>query len=165
MMGRGYTRARYLELVALLRQAQPQLSLTTDIIVGFPGETEDDFVATLSLVEAIRFDGAFTFAYSALPGTRAHAMRAQVSEDVKRSRLRRLIDLQKHITEQNNDKRVGRTYEVLVEGTSVKDPHECAGRTRGGQVVVFPGKSCHAGDFVNVLVTGGGCWALRGEVV
>ena len=83
-MGRGYTRKGYLELVARLRQLQPQLSLTTDIIVGFPGETEDDFLATLSLVEAVRFDGAFTFAYSALPGTPASTMDGQVPEGVKK---------------------------------------------------------------------------------
>ena len=164
-MRRGYTSAHYVQLVKDLRSITPGLGLTTDIIVGFPGETEDDFRATLSLVEAIRFDGAFTFAYSALPGTPAARMTGQVPAEVKTRRLRTLIDLQKRITEENNAQRVGKTFEVLIEGPSAKNRSEYAGRTRTGQIVVFPAQGFSIGEFTRVRVTKGGCWALRGETV
>ncbi|HOJ47073.1 MAG TPA: tRNA (N6-isopentenyl adenosine(37)-C2)-methylthiotransferase MiaB, partial [Bacillota bacterium] len=121
-MNRRYTREQYLELVAKLRDAVPGIALTTDIIVGFPGETEEDFLQTLDIVEKVRYDSAFTFIYSPRKGTPAAEMPDQVDEEVKKERIYRLIDLQNRISGEINQEIVGSTVEVLVEGTSKTDP-------------------------------------------
>src|SRR5919199_410419 len=122
LMRRTYGRERYLRLVDELRAAIPDLALTTDVIVGFPGETEEDFRETVELVEEVGFDGAFTFVYSPRRGTEAAAMADQVPEDVKRERIERLIDVVQRVARERNGARVGGTEEVLVEGTSRTDP-------------------------------------------
>jgi tRNA-2-methylthio-N6-dimethylallyladenosine synthase len=138
-MRRTYGRERYLALVDRLRAAIPDLALTTDVIVGFPGETEADFRETLEVVEEVRYDGAFTFVYSPRRGTEAAAMPDQVPEEVKRERIERLIDAVQRIARERNEQRIGRVEEVLVEGPSRTDPTLLRGRTRRNTTVNFSG--------------------------
>ena len=138
-MRRTYGRERYLALAERLREAVPDLALTTDIIVGFPGETEADFRETLEVVEEVRYDGAYTFVYSPRRGTEAAAMTDQVPEDVKRERIERLIDVVQRIARERNEERVGGVEEVLVEGPSRTDPELRRGRTRRNTTVNFRG--------------------------
>jgi tRNA-2-methylthio-N6-dimethylallyladenosine synthase len=128
-MRRGYTRAEYLEIVARLREVAPQVALTTDVIVGFPGETTEDFEMTLSLLQEVRFQGAFSFAYSERVGTRALKMEPAISEEIRFDRLRILQTLQDQITHEHLVGMVGQTYQVLVEGPSKTDPLRSTGRT------------------------------------
>ena len=135
-MRRTYGRERYLELVGRMRAAVPDLALTTDIIVGFPGETEEDFVETLEVVEEVRYDGAFTFVFSPRRGTEAATMPDQVPDEVKRERIERLIDVVQRIARERNEERVGGVEEVLVEGPSRTDPGVLRGRTRRNTTVL-----------------------------
>jgi tRNA-2-methylthio-N6-dimethylallyladenosine synthase len=151
-MRRTYSRERYLRLVDEMRAAIPDLALTTDVIVGFPGETEDDFRQTLEVVEEVGFDGAFTFVYSPRQGTDAAAMPDQVPDEVKRERIERLVDLVQRIAAQRNDRRIGRVEEVLVEGPSRTDPALLRGRTRRNTTVNFSG-SAAAGEIVDIAIT------------
>jgi tRNA-2-methylthio-N6-dimethylallyladenosine synthase len=160
-MRRTYSRERYLRLVADLRDAVPDLALTTDIIVGFPGETENDFRETLEVVEQVGFDGAFTFVYSPRSGTEAAEMADQVPDDVKRERIERLVDLVQRLAAKRNEARIGRTEQVLVEGPSRTDPTLLRGRTRRNTTVNFAGDAA-AGDLVPVLVTAASSTTLRG---
>jgi tRNA-2-methylthio-N6-dimethylallyladenosine synthase len=160
-MRRTYDRERYLRLVAKLRDAIPGLALGTDVIVGFPGETEDDFVQTLEVVEEVRYDSAFTFIYSPRHGTEAAAMPNQVPEQVKHERLERLVDVVQRIAAERNAERVGTVEEVLVEGTSRTDPTLLRGRTRGNVTVNFAGDA-GPGELVDVLVDGSTSTTLRG---
>jgi len=150
-MRRTYSRARYLRLVDELRSAIPDLALTTDIIVGFPGETEDDFRETLEVVEEVGFDGAFTFVYSPRAGTDAAAMTDQVHDGVKRERIERLVELVQQLAARRNAERVGRVEEVLVEGPSRTDPAFLRGRTRRNTTVNFTGAAT-AGELVDVVI-------------
>ena len=150
-MRRTYSRERYLKLVAEMRAAIPDLALTTDLIVGFPGETEDDFRETLEVCEEVGFDGAFTFVYSPRAGTDAAARVDQVPDDVKRDRIERLVDLVQRVAASRNEARVGRVEEVLVEGTSRTDPSLLRGRTRRNTTVNFSG-SAAPGELVDVRI-------------
>jgi tRNA-2-methylthio-N6-dimethylallyladenosine synthase len=161
-MRRTYSRERFLKLVDELRAAIPDLALTTDLIVGFPGETEADFQDTLTAVEEIGFDSAFTFVYSPRAGTEAAAMSEQISEDVKRDRIERLIDTVQHAAAKRNATRVGNVEEVLVEGTSRTDPTLLRGRTRRNTTVNFAG-SAAAGDLVDVRIEEATSTTLRGR--
>jgi tRNA-2-methylthio-N6-dimethylallyladenosine synthase len=136
-MKRSYSRERYLDKVAMAREIIPGLALTTDIIVGFPGETEEDFAQTLSLVEEVRFDGAFTFKYSPRPGTVAATMEDQVPPEVVGERFDRLAEAQQRISWERNREHLGQTLEVMVEGPSKKDPSKLTGRTRTNKLVHF----------------------------
>ena len=140
-MRRTYDRDRYLTLVAKLRDAIPGLALGTDVIVGFPGETEADFRETLAVVEEVRYDSAFTFIYSPRQGTEAAAMAEQVPEEVKHERLERLVEVVQRIAAEKNAARVGSTEEVLVEGASRTDATLLRGRTRGNVTVNFAGSA------------------------
>jgi tRNA-2-methylthio-N6-dimethylallyladenosine synthase len=160
-MRRTYSPERYLRLVADLRGAIPDLALTTDVIVGFPGETEDDFRETLEVVEHVGFDGAFTFVYSPRSGTEAAAMPDQVPEDVKRERIERLVEVVQRLAAGRNEARLGRAEEVLVEGPSRTDPTLRRGRTRRNTTVNFAGDAA-AGDLVSVLITAASSTTLRG---
>jgi tRNA-2-methylthio-N6-dimethylallyladenosine synthase len=160
-MRRTYSRERYLRLVGELRTAIPDLALTTDIIVGFPGETEDDFRATIELVEEVRFDGAFTFVYSPRTGTEAAAMPEQVPDELKRERIERLVDVVQRVARGRNAERVGRVEEVLVEGASRTDPALLRGRTRRNTTVNFSG-SAQAGELVRVQIDAATSTTLRG---
>ena len=150
-MRRTYDRARYIALVERLRGAIPDLALGTDLIVGFPGETEADFEETVSLVREVRFDSAFTFIYSPRSGTEAAAMPDQVSEHVKHERLQVLVDVVQHVAAERNTERVGRIEEVLVEGPSRTDPSLQRGRTRRNTTVNFTG-AVAAGQLAHVQI-------------
>ncbi|MDQ3067327.1 MAG: tRNA (N6-isopentenyl adenosine(37)-C2)-methylthiotransferase MiaB [Actinomycetota bacterium] len=160
-MRRTYDRDRYLKLVAKLRDAIPGLALGTDVIVGFPGETEDDFRETLEVVETVRYDSAFTFIYSPRQGTEAAAMPDQLPEEVKHERLERLVDVVQRIAAERNAGRVGTIEQVLVEGTSRTDATLLRGRTRGNAMVNFAGEA-RAGDLVDVAIEGSTSTTLRG---
>jgi tRNA-2-methylthio-N6-dimethylallyladenosine synthase len=160
-MRRTYSRERYLRLVDRLRAEIPDLALTTDIIVGFPGESEDDFRETLEVVEVVRFDGAFTFVYSPRSGTEAAAMPDQIADEVKHDRIERLVDVVQRVARERNEERVGRVEEVLVEGPSRTDPTLLRGRTRRNTTVNFSG-SAQAGELVDVRIDGATSTTLRG---
>jgi tRNA-2-methylthio-N6-dimethylallyladenosine synthase len=151
LMRRTYDRERYLRLVERLRAAIPDLALGTDIIVGFPGETEEDFRQTLEVVEEVGYDSAFTFIYSPRVGTEAAAMPDQVPEDAKHERLERLVEVVQRIAAERNAARVGLVEEVLVEGPSRTDPRRLRGRTRRNTTVNFEG-SVTAGELVPVEI-------------
>ncbi|KKL74391.1 hypothetical protein LCGC14_2065350 [marine sediment metagenome] len=163
-MKRGYTREYYQNLVNKLRQAIPEVALTTDIIVGFPGEEEKDFQDTLELVKTIGFDGAFTFCYSPLKGTEAAQLEERIPEATSGQRLRRLIELQQAILLEKNESLVGENFEVMVEGISKKSPHAVEGRTRGNKIIIFRGGKNIIGEFTSVEVVEAGCWALKGKI-
>jgi tRNA-2-methylthio-N6-dimethylallyladenosine synthase len=160
-MKRTYSRDRYLRLVDELRAAIPDLALTTDIIVGFPGETEPDFVETLEVVEEVGFDGAFTFVYSPRAGTEAAAMPEQVPDEVKRERIERLVDVVQRVAAERNESRVGTVEEVLVEGPSRTEPDLLRGRTRRNTTVNFSGDAA-PGDLVEVEIASATSTTLRG---
>ena len=162
-MNRVYTRAHYLERVRALRQALPEVGLTTDVIAGFPGETEAEFADTLSLVEEVQYDSAFTFIYSPRRGTRAAARPDQIPEAVQHERLDRLIRLQERATASRLAQQVGSVQEVLVEGASRRREGFLAGRTGRGMTVNFPGDAALVGRIVPVRILGTGANTLRGE--
>jgi tRNA-2-methylthio-N6-dimethylallyladenosine synthase len=161
-MRRTYSRERYLRLAAELRAAIPDLALTTDIIVGFPGETEEDFRETLEVVAEVGFDGAFTFVYSPRAGTEAAARDDQVADEVKRERIERLVELVQRVASARNGDRVGRVEEVLVEGPSRTEPELLRGRTRRNTTVNFAGEAS-PGDLVPVAVEAATSTTLRGS--
>ncbi len=163
-MGRRYTREAYIELVEKMRSRVKDLAVTTDLIVGFPGETDEEFEETLSLVREVEFDGAFMFIYSPRIGTPATRLKEQVPEEVKRERIHRLIETQNAISRKKNEAWVGRTVEVLVEGTSHKNPRQLSGRTRQNKLVVFDGDPGLIGRLVDVRVTAAQTWSLEGEL-
>ncbi len=162
-MNRVYTRAHYLERVRALRQAIPEVGLTTDVIAGFPGETEAEFADTLSLVEEVQYDSAFTFIYSPRRGTRAAARPDQIPEAVQHERLDRLIRVQERATASRLAQQVGSVQEVLVEGASRRRAGFLAGRTGRGMTVNFPGDAALVGKIVPVRILGTGANTLRGE--
>jgi tRNA-2-methylthio-N6-dimethylallyladenosine synthase len=161
LMRRTYNRERYLMLAAELRSAIPDLALTTDIIVGFPGETEEDYQETLEVVEEVGYDGAFTFVYSPRRGTEAAEMPQQVPDEVKTERIERLIEAVQRSALARNLERVGRSEEVLVEGPSRNDPALLRGRTRRNTTVNFAGRA-EPGDLVDVRIDGATSTTLRG---
>jgi tRNA-2-methylthio-N6-dimethylallyladenosine synthase len=160
-MRRTYSRERYLRLVGELRAAIPDLALTTDLIVGFPGETEAEFEETVSAVEEVGYDGAFTFVYSPRQGTEAAAMADQVPEHVKRERIERLIEVVQRVAEARNQERIGRVEEVLVEGPSRTDASLLRGRTRRNTTVNFAG-AASAGELVSVMIEAATSTTLKG---
>jgi tRNA-2-methylthio-N6-dimethylallyladenosine synthase len=160
-MRRTYGRQRYVDLASRLRQSIPDLALTTDIIVGFPGETEDDFRETLEVVEEVGYDGAFTFVYSPRRGTEAAAMEGQVPNEAKRERIERLVEVVQRVAAQRNAGRVGGVEEVLVEGPSRTDRTLLRGRTRRNTTVNFSG-SAHSGELVHVRIEHATSMTLRG---
>jgi tRNA-2-methylthio-N6-dimethylallyladenosine synthase len=160
-MRRTYSGERYIALAEQLRAAVPDLALGTDIIVGFPGETDEDFAQTLAVVEEVRYDSAFTFIYSPRAGTEAAAMPDQVPDEVKHERLERLVDVVQRIAAERNAERVGRVEEVLVEGASRTDPTLLRGRTRRNTTVNFGG-SARPGDLVPVTIEAATSTTLRG---
>jgi len=162
LMRRTYDRDRYLQLVDKLRAAIPDLALGTDLIVGFPGESEGDFEQTLEAVEEVRYDSAFTFIFSPRAGTEAASMPEQVPDEVKHDRLERLVETVQRVAAERNGERVGRVEEVFVEGPSRTDPLFVRGRTRRNTTVNFAG-STRAGAFVDVLIQGSTSTTLRGR--
>ncbi|MEO0021279.1 MAG: tRNA (N6-isopentenyl adenosine(37)-C2)-methylthiotransferase MiaB [candidate division WOR-3 bacterium] len=163
LMNRGYTIEEYRNKVALIRQYLPEISLTTDVIVGFPTETEDEFCATLELIKSIRFDYAYMFKFSPRPGTPASLLTPTVPENVIRERLLRLIETQNQITRESNRAMLGKIYEILIEGESPRGSG-CMGKTPQGKVVVVD-ESLPAGSLVNVRIVEVRGWTPKGEIV
>jgi tRNA-2-methylthio-N6-dimethylallyladenosine synthase len=163
-MKRGYTALEYKSIVRALRAARPGLSLTSDFIVGFPGETEADFAATLALVEAVRFDGAFSFAYSPRPGTPAADLPEQVAGDVKQERLARLQALLDRHYRSYSEAMIGSRQRVLVTGHAARNARELAARTDNNRVVNFAGDAAAIDSYVDVAITAALPHSLRGEL-
>lgn len=161
-MNRGYTREYYLDLVEQVRKAVPGISLTTDLIVGFPGETEEDFQETLSLVREVEFDSAFTFIYSPREGTPAARFPDQIPEEVKKGRIYQLIELQNEISGKHMQRLVGTKQELLVEG---KGDSGLVGRTRTNRQVHFAGSDQLMGELVTVEITEASTWSLKGRLI
>ena len=162
-MHRIYTVEDYRALVARIRAALPTVSLTTDLIVGFPGETEEDFSELLAFLREIRYDSAYTFLYSKRSGTPAATMDGQVPEKVKHERLERLMAVQDAISREKNEALLGTEAEVLVEGPSKHDAAVWNGRTRTNKIVLFPHGEEQPGDLVRVKITQPQTWVLKGE--
>jgi tRNA-2-methylthio-N6-dimethylallyladenosine synthase len=160
-MRRTYSRDRYLRLADELRAAIPDLALTTDLIVGFPGETDAEFEETVSAVEEVGYDGAFTFVYSPRQGTEAATMADQVPEELKRERIERLVEVVQRVAETRNRARIGGVEEVLVEGPSRNDPDVLRGRTRRNTTVNFAGTAA-PGELVPVTIEGATSTTLKG---
>jgi len=164
-MARKYTREEYLELVNKIKKSIPDVVLTTDIIVGFPGETEEQFQETLSLVAKVGFDAAYTFIYSPREGTPAAVMNDDIAEETKKNRLQRLMDLQNEISLKKNLNLKNKIVEVLVEGESKTNPNILSGRTRTNKLVNFKGDISLVGQLVNVHIMEPQTWTLKGEIV
>jgi tRNA-2-methylthio-N6-dimethylallyladenosine synthase len=163
-MRRTYSRERYLRLAEEMRAAIPDLALTTDLIVGFPGETDDDFEQTVSAVEEVGYDGAFTFVFSPRGGTEAAEMPDQVPDEVKHERIERLVEVVQSVAEQQNRERIGRVEEVLVEGPSRNGDSLLRGRTRRNTTVNFAG-AAEPGELVPVRIEGATSTTLRGTLM
>jgi tRNA-2-methylthio-N6-dimethylallyladenosine synthase len=161
-MRRTYNRQRYLDRVALIREHVPDCAISTDIIVGFPGETEEDFQQTLDVVEQVRYDSAFTFIFSPRRGTEAAQLPDQLPHPVKRERMERLVEAVQRIATERAQRFVGREMDVLVEGVSRTDPDRLRGRTRHNKTVNFSGLA-QPGDFARVEITGATSTTLAGE--
>jgi tRNA-2-methylthio-N6-dimethylallyladenosine synthase len=164
-MKRNYTALEYRSIVRRLRVARPDISLSSDFIVGFPGETEADFAQTMKLVEDVRFDGAFSFIYSPRPGTPAAALADDTPHAVKLERLQRLQQRLQQFSEEYSRAMVGSRQRVLVEGRARKNPAELAGRTENNRVVNFQGSAALMGRYVEVEITRAYPHSLRGELV
>ncbi|MDR3601219.1 MAG: tRNA (N6-isopentenyl adenosine(37)-C2)-methylthiotransferase MiaB [Desulfosporosinus sp.] len=163
-MNRKYTREYYLSRVQKIRDLLPQASLSTDIIVGFPGESEEDFEQTLAMMDSVHYSQAFTFMYSKRSGTPAAIMEDQIPLDVKKRRLQRLMGVQNQVSLEWRQQMIGKVYEVLVEGPSKTNPTRLAGRTRGNELVVFSGNPAIIGTLVNVRIVEAGSWTLVGDI-
>ncbi len=164
-MKRAYSRDRYMEKVRMIREAIPTVAITTDIIVGFPGETEEDFQQTLSLVEEARYDGAYTFQYSPRPMTEAAGMAGHLPKEIVQERYDRLTALQERISWEHNLAAVGRSEELIVEGVSKKDPEKLTGRTRTNKLVHFRGSGLSEGSFCKVRIDRASPHHLEGSLV
>ncbi|HWQ75932.1 MAG TPA: tRNA (N6-isopentenyl adenosine(37)-C2)-methylthiotransferase MiaB [Syntrophomonas sp.] len=163
-MNRGYTREHYLELTEKIRTRIPGAAITTDLIVGFPGETDTDFEDTLNMVRRVRFDAAFTFMYSVRTGTRAASFTDQIELPVKQERLMRLNQVQYDIALQKNRELEGKTLEILVDGPSKTNPEKLTGRTRTNHIVIFSGSEDLIGRQINVKITAGKTFSIFGEL-
>ncbi|KJS80183.1 MAG: hypothetical protein JM58_19065 [Peptococcaceae bacterium BICA1-8] len=163
-MNRGYTRESYLELIKKIRNQHANAVITTDIIVGFPGETEEDFLATLDLVEKVRFDGAYTFIYSTRTGTPAAKYKKQVSLEIKKARIQRLNEKINEISHEINERYLNITVDVLVEGISKTNAQMLSGKTNGNKTVIFPGDISYIGRIVPVIITEPQTWILKGKM-
>jgi len=163
-MNRKYTREYYLSRVQKIRELLPQASLTTDLIVGFPGETEEDFEQTLSMLDLVHYSQAFTFMYSKRSGTPAAVMEDQIPLDVKKRRLQSLMRVQNQASLEWRQPMIGKVFEVLVEGPTKTNPERLAGRTRGNELVVFSGNQEIIGSLVEVRITEAGSWTLVGSI-
>ena len=164
-MNRKYTKEKYLELVEKLKSEIPGIALTTDIIVGFPGETEEDFEETLDVVRKVGFDSAFTFLYSIREGTPAAKIKDQVPDNIKHERFQRLLDTLRPISYQSNQNLNGKIVEVLVEDLSKNDDTVLSGRTKTNKLVHFKGDKGLIGKLVNIKITTSKTWTLEGDII
>jgi tRNA-2-methylthio-N6-dimethylallyladenosine synthase len=163
LMHRGYTRARYVELIGKLRAARSGMGITSDVIVGFPGETEEDFEQTLSLCREVEFDNAYLFKYSQRKDTPAATMLDQLPEELIEERHARLLDLINEVGKRRYETFVGQQVQILVEGQSKKNSARMSGRTRCNKIVVFDGSERHRGQLMDVKVTRTGSFTLYGD--
>jgi tRNA-2-methylthio-N6-dimethylallyladenosine synthase len=163
LMHRGYTRERFLGIIEKLRAVRPEMGLTTDIIVGFPGETEEDFEETLSLVREVRFDNAYLFKYSPRRDTPAASMPEQIPQEVREERHARLLTLINEIAQQRYDRFAGRHVEILVQGPSRRNAARLEGRTRCNKIVVFEGSDRHIGQLMDLKIQRVGSFTLYGD--
>jgi tRNA-2-methylthio-N6-dimethylallyladenosine synthase len=164
-MNRTYTVEHYLERIAKIQELIPGVSLSTDIISGFPTETEDDHRRTLELIERARYDGSYTFKYSPRENTKAWAMGDDVPEEVKSRRLAEIIELCRKISKENNQRHVGVVEEVLVDGPSKKGEHEWKGRTGTNKVVIFPKGDAGIGEYVDIRIHKASAATLYGSPI
>ena len=162
-MNRHYDREKYLSLIDYAYKVMPELSVTSDVIVGFPGETYEEFKDTLSLIERVKYTSLFTFIFSARPGTKAYSMADPVSREEKGKWFKELTDLQEAIAGQRTADMKGKTYRVLVEGTA-KGEGMLSGRTQGNVIIEFPGDESLIGEFIDVTVTNPRTWIVYGEI-
>jgi tRNA-2-methylthio-N6-dimethylallyladenosine synthase len=163
-MNRHYTAESYYSLVEYARKVMPDVVITSDVIVGFPGETEEDFQGTLNLIEKVQFDNLYTFLYSKRTGTKAATYENQVDDEVKKERFNRLLALQHPICLVKNKEMEGKEYTVYVESFSKNDPEKLTGKTEGGKTIDFEGPADYIGKFCNVTVTKAKSWSLDGEI-
>jgi len=164
-MNRKYTKEQYLDLAARIKNAVPGIALTTDIIVGFPGETEEDFNDTIDVLEKVRFDSAYTFLYSKRTGTPAAKREDQVPEEVKKRRFDRLLEVQNRISREINDGYMGKEVEILVEGLSKNNDETYTGRTSTDKIVHFKGREELIGKLVTVRIEQVQTWSLFGTLI
>ncbi|HAE39132.1 MAG TPA: tRNA (N6-isopentenyl adenosine(37)-C2)-methylthiotransferase MiaB [Candidatus Riflebacteria bacterium] len=164
LMKRGYTREKYLALVDAVREQVSNACLSTDIICGFPGESEKDFIDTLDLVEKVRYESAFMYFYSPRDGTEAAKMPDQLSEEEKKGRLARLIKVQNRISLEESQKLIGHYYDVLVESKAARDENHLVGKMRSGRSVNFPGEHSLIGKYVSVRIEKARNWTLSGTI-
>ncbi|HEV8537691.1 MAG TPA: TRAM domain-containing protein, partial [Bacteroidota bacterium] len=164
-MNRTYNRAHYLRLVDKIKQAIPDVCLSTDIIVGFPTETEEDHRETLELLKEVGYDGAFMFKYSPRENTPAYKMIDDVGMEIKTRRIGEIMEVQKLISESKNRRHVGQEFEILIEGESKKSSADWQGRTDGNKTVVVPKGNVKIGDYVTVKISRANSATLFGEVV
>lgn len=162
-MNRVYSPEKYLQKIHDLRHSCPEISITSDMIVGFPGEEEEDFCASIELIERIQFDDLFSFKYSDRPGTRATLFEDKVPEEVSQRRLMEVQALQRKITLKRNKAWEGKDVEVLVEGRSKANTEESMGRTRTNHIVNFPGKTLAFGSMVRIRIQKAYAHSFRGE--
>ena len=164
-MNRGYTVEKYLELVKKIRAEIPNLSLTTDLIVGFPGESDEDFAETLDFLREVKFDAAFTFIYSKRSGTPAATFKNQIEDEIKHERLNKLMKIQNAISLEKNSAMIDSVVEVLVEGASKTDEKIFTGRTRSNKLILFEHGNENAGDLVDVKISQAQTWLLKGKIL
>ena len=165
VMNRRYTKESYLEKIAKIKEKMPGITLTSDIIVGFPGETNEQFLDTLDVLEKVRYDTIFSFIYSKRPGTPAAKMEDVISPADKKNNFNKLLEVQDRISKEINDSYVGKTEKVLVEGRSKTNPETLAGRTEGGKIVNFVADESVIGTFVDLKITESRTWSLVGEMI
>jgi tRNA-2-methylthio-N6-dimethylallyladenosine synthase len=163
LMHRGYTRKRFLEIIEKLRSVKPEIGLTTDIIVGFPGETDEDFEETVSLVREVQFDNAYLFKYSPRKDTPAASMTDQVPLELREERHARLLQLVNEIADQRYQNFLNRRVEILVEGPSRRNAERLQGRTRCNKIVVFDGAERHIGQLMDLKIERVGSFTLYGD--
>ena len=165
LMNRGYERDYYLSLIKKLRKAVPDIAISTDIIVGFPGETEKDFQDTLDLVDEVGYDSAFTFLYSKRKGTPAEGFEGQVDDIVKHERFQRLVEAVNRMALMKNEAYLNRVVEVLAEGLSKRNKETYQGRTDTFKLVNFKGKPEDQGKLLKLKITGANTFNLKGEII
>ena len=163
LMHRGYTREKFLGIIKKLRAAKPGIGITTDIIVGFPGETESDFEETLSLAREVEFDNAYIFKYSPRRDTPAAAMPDQVPQSIREERNQRLLETINGIGARKYENFIGRQTQILVEGPSKKNAARMSGRTRCNKIVLFDGTERHRGQIMDLKITRAGSFTLYGD--
>ena len=165
VMNRGYTSEKYLAQVALARSYMPDLVLTTDIIVGFPNESEEEFEDTIKLVEQVRYDAMFTFIYSKRVGTPAASMPDPYTREDKQRHFDRLMEVSNRISAEKHREYEGKTLRVLVDGETGREEYNLSSRTNGGRLVHLKGDKALIGRYIDVKITASNTWALYGEVV